>query len=81
MTSGQIAYNRAMKVSDDLIHQMRTASPLTHAARKITTDIWARRHNVPFLTTIYESVREMKDATDQKPERSMKISALPRNCI
>jgi hypothetical protein len=68
MTRGQAAYRRAMEVSDDLISQMRNASSLRDPGRSVVADIWKRRHNVPFMTTVYEAVAEMKSATDQVPE-------------
>ena len=68
MTRGQAAYRRAMEVSDDLISQMRQASSLRDTGRSVVADIWKRRHNVPFMTTVYEAVAEMKSATDQVPE-------------
>ena len=65
MTRGQTAYKRAMEVSDDLIFRMREASSSNDPVRSVVVDILKRGHNIPFLTTVYEAVEEMKSATDQ----------------
>jgi hypothetical protein len=66
MTRGQAAYRRAMEISGDLISHMREASG--DPARTLTADIWANHDNVPFLTTVYEAVAEMRAATDPYPD-------------
>ena len=58
MTAGQAAYNRAMKVTDDFIYQIRNAS--NHPVRSVVSDIMSHADNVPFMTTVYEAVEEMK---------------------
>ncbi len=58
MTAGQAAYNRAMRVTDDFISQIRQAS--NHPVRAVVSDIISHADNVPFMTTIYEAVEEMK---------------------
>jgi len=30
-------------------------------------DLWAHRHNVPFMTTVVEAVEEMKSPLKQSP--------------
>ena len=64
-----IAYQQAMGASDDLIRRMRESSGSHDAARAVMSDIWAQHHNIPFMTSVYETVREMKAATTdlQKP--------------
>jgi hypothetical protein len=57
------AYNRAVGASDDLIQRMRDSAPTTAAARAVMADVWAGHRNIPFLTTVYEAVQEMKIAT------------------
>jgi hypothetical protein len=58
MTLGQAAYNRAMKVTDDFISQIRQAS---HSpVRSVVSDVISHGDNMPFMTTVYEAVEEMK---------------------
>jgi len=52
-----------MGASNDLIHKMREYSVSNDPARAVMADIWAQRHNVHFMTSAYETVREMKAAT------------------
>ena len=69
-SAGTTAYESAMRRSDDLIVKMERASRSKDVFPAIMADIWLQRHNIPFMTTVYESVREMKAATtDQMPER------------
>lgn len=58
--ASDIAYQAAMGVSSDLLHRMREHSSSNDAARAIMADVWAQRHNIPFLTSAYETVQEMK---------------------
>lgn len=60
---GDVAFNQATRENSELISHMREASGSTDAVRALMADIWAQHHNVPFLTTVYEAVREMKTAT------------------
>lgn len=57
------AYDKAVGASDDLIQRMRDSAPTTAAVRAVVTDVWAGHRNIPFLTTVYEAVQEMKIAT------------------
>lgn len=66
-TPGEVSYKQAMKVSDELLERMRETSRSTDAARAIMADVWAQNHNVPFITTVFESVEEMKSGAEQKP--------------
>jgi hypothetical protein len=51
-----------------LIRKMREYSTSNDAARAVMADIWAQRNNVPFMTSAFETVREMKAATtDHQP--------------
>lgn len=52
-----------MQISDDLISNMREASKSKDVFRSMMADIWAQHHNIPFMATVYEAVREMKSAT------------------
>lgn len=61
------AYDRAMTVSGALLIKMQNYSHSTDAPRAIMADVWAHNHNVPFLTTVIESVQEAKSAIEQKP--------------
>ena len=58
-----MAFGAAMNTSDDLISRMRESSGSKDAVRAIMADIWAQHHNIPFMTTVYEAVQEMKAAT------------------
>ncbi len=58
MTTGQAAYYRAMKVTDDFISQIRQAS--NSPVRSVVSDIISHGDNMPFMTTVYEAVEEMK---------------------
>ncbi len=58
MTAGQAAFNRAMRVTDDFIFRMRQAH--NHPVRSVVSDIISNADNVPFMTTVYEAVEEMK---------------------
>lgn len=57
------AYHQAMGESGDLIKRMREHSISNDPARAVMADIWAQNRNIPFLTAVYETVREMKAAT------------------
>jgi len=64
------AFGAAMQISDDLISTMRETSKSKDVFRAIMADIWAQHHNIPFMATVYEAVREMKSATtDQENEQ------------
>lgn len=55
------AYRAAMGVSSELIEKMREYSSSNDAARAVMADVWAQRHNIPFLTSTFETVQEMKE--------------------
>jgi hypothetical protein len=61
---GDIAYDRAMNASADLIHRIREAERETSAAREIMSDVWSQSKNVPFLTTVYQAVQEAKSGPE-----------------
>ena len=61
---GDLAYAEVMQESDDLLKRMRETSNSTDAARAVMADIWSQNHNVPFLTTVYESVQEAKSGPE-----------------
>ena len=56
----ELAYQRAMGASADLIRRMRESPKSNDAARSIVADVWDHHHNTPFLTSVYETVQEMK---------------------
>lgn len=66
-SAGDNAYHRAMAVSGDVLAHMREASQSHDPARAVMADIWAQHHNVPFMTTIVETVEEMKAPLQQSP--------------
>ena len=49
------AYHEAVRISDDLIQHMRQSS----IAGDLVGTLMANRHNIPFLTSVYETVQEM----------------------
>ena len=53
------SYHEAMGASDDLIQKMRESSKSSDAARTVIGHIWAKHHNIPFLTSVFEAVEEM----------------------
>lgn len=66
-------FDRAMRESESLILQMRAevmqrAAQDTHPIRAMMADLWLQRHNVPFLTTVHETIAEMKSATQYASE-------------
>lgn len=64
---GDMAYAAAMVESEELLKMLRDSSDSTDAARAVMADIWAQSHNVPFLTTVVETVQEMKSPLEQRP--------------
>lgn len=64
---GDIEYEKAMQVSEDLIEKMRNASNSNDPVRQLMADLFLQRHNIPFVTTIHETVQEMKSPLEQKP--------------
>lgn len=61
-TSGNVAATRALAESDALIKKMRETSGSNDAWRAVLADIFLQRHNVPYMTTVYESTQEMNAA-------------------
>lgn len=64
LTPGDIAYDRAMKASEEVLVSLRQSRPRTEAARSVMSEIWSQAHNVPFMTTVYEAVQEAKSGPD-----------------
>jgi hypothetical protein len=58
--NSDVAYKQAMGVSSDLINRMREYSNSNDAARAVMADIWAQHNNIPFMTSVYQTVEEMK---------------------
>lgn len=58
--ASEVAYERAVGASDDLIRRMRENPKSADAARDMVADIWDHYQNIPFLTSVYETVQEMK---------------------
>ena len=57
---GSETAKHALAISSDLIKQMQERSQSHDAARAVMADIWAQRHNIPYLTTVYEANEEMQ---------------------
>ena len=71
-TSGDIAYQKAMEASADLIFRIREAGREADVARIVIADIWAQASNIPFMTTVYEAVQEAKTGPELMRESRMK---------
>lgn len=67
MSYGDMAYQKAVAVSEDVIQRMREASNSNDPARAVMADLWHQRHNVPFMVTIVEAIEEMKSPVRQSP--------------
>lgn len=65
---GDEAYARAMNLSEDLLDKMQNYSRSTDAARAVMADIWAQRHNVPYMTTTVQVAQELNAAVYQDPK-------------
>jgi hypothetical protein len=59
-------YRRAMTESGDLLAEMREASRSDDPVIALMADIWAQRHNVPYVTTMYEATQEMNAPVEQQ---------------
>lgn len=66
-SAGDRAYEHAMAETDDVISYMRQASNSKDPARAVMADIWQQRHNVPYMTSVLETVEEMKAPLKQSP--------------
>lgn len=66
---GDVAFNKAVRANAELVSRMRESSQSTDAVRALLADIWSQHHNIPFVTTVYESVREMKSATTDQQRK------------
>jgi hypothetical protein len=61
-SSGILASDRAFDETDSLIDRMREASQSKDAFRAVMADLWAQRHNIPYMTTMFEANAEMRSA-------------------
>lgn len=53
------AYWQAVRVSDDLLNHLRNPAAADEPSRSLFVVLWEKRHNIPFLTSVYETVQEM----------------------
>lgn len=65
LSPGEAAYRRAMAETGELIERMRKASASGDPIRGVMADLWFQRHNVPYVTTIFEANAEMSAAVSQ----------------
>ena len=65
--NGHDRYEAAMSSSSELIGRMRAINGPHDTVRALITDILAKGQNVPFVTSIFETVQELKSGTDQRP--------------
>ncbi len=56
-TSGDEKYHLAMQSISDLSEKIQENKD--DPAREMVADILANRHNIPYLTTVYEAVQEV----------------------
>lgn len=63
-TKGDIAYEKAMDASADLLFRIKEAGREADVARSLMADIWTQAQNVPFLTTVYQAVQEAKSGPE-----------------
>jgi hypothetical protein len=54
--------NRAIQISSELISKMRKDQNSKHPVTAMMADLWMQRHNVPYVTTVYEAAQEMDAA-------------------
>jgi hypothetical protein len=74
---GEVAFEKVMSESRALRARMRAASQSTDAARAIMADIWAQNHNVPFMTTIFQAVAEVKSGATYSDSSQKRIGERP----
>ncbi len=65
-TKGDLAYERAMDASADLLFRIREAGRETDVARSMMSDIWTQSENVPFMTTVYQAIQEAKTGPESR---------------
>lgn len=65
---GDLAYAKAMRMSDNLLDRMGSPGHLIEVTRETTASIWAQAGNVAFLTSVVQTVQEMKSPIEQRPE-------------
>ena len=73
---GDLAYERAMNASSDLIHRIKEAGREADVARSLTADIWSQANNIPLLTTVYQAVQEAKAGPEIAKEHTRYIPIL-----
>jgi hypothetical protein len=66
---GDVAYDRAMDASADLLFRIREAGRESDVARSLMSDIWSQAQNIPFLTTVYQAVQEAKSGPEAMREQ------------
>ncbi len=54
-----VAYAKAVALTDDILFRMRKPNRDTEAARSVVADVWSQARNTPFMTTIYQTTQEM----------------------
>lgn len=57
MTISDTKFDLAMMASADLISCLKESG--SSPVLSIFSDLWAERHNVPIITTMYEAAQEM----------------------
>lgn len=63
--NGDVAADKAFAASSELIQKMRSSSASNDVWRAVAADIFLQRHNVPYMTTVFEATQEMNAAADQ----------------
>lgn len=57
--NGTVAFEKAMQTSGELIGRFEQASGAPDPIRAMFADMWLERHNVPYVTTLFEAHQEM----------------------
>ncbi len=52
--------NVAIRMADELTQSMRSYSSGNDPIKGLMADLWQHRNNVPFVTTVYEAIQEVK---------------------
>lgn len=50
----------AIKMADELTVEMKRYSSGDDPIKSLISDLWRHRNNVPFVTTVYEAIQEVK---------------------
>jgi len=52
--------DNAIAMVDDITNRMRSYSAGPDPIKGLMSDLWQHRNNIPFVTTVYEAIQEVK---------------------